>query len=64
MEGVFLFRPDIVHFLDLIIYLQVDEVSPTLGKYLEEYPAEINADVIIDNNDFENPIVLKWHEAT
>jgi hypothetical protein len=64
LEGVFLFRPDIVHFLDLIIYLQVDEVSPTLGKYLEEYPAEINADVIIDNNDFENPIVLKWHEAT
>lgn len=28
--------------------------------YLEEYPSERNADVIIDNNDWENPIVLKW----
>lgn len=64
LEGVFLFRPDIAHFLDLIIYLQVDEVLPEQRKYLEEYPADRNADVIIDNNDFENPIVIKWHEAT
>lgn len=64
LEGVFLFRPDIAHFLDLIIYLQVDEVLPAERKYLEEYPAERNADVIIDNNDWENPIVIKWHEAT
>lgn len=90
LEGVFLFRPDISHFLDLIIYLQVDEGTvidrarnrdvpihgelilkkyeskylPAQRMYLEEYPAERNADVIIDNNDFENPIVIKWHEAT
>lgn len=90
LEGVFLFRPDIAHFLDLVIYLQVDEGTvidrarnrdvpihgeeilekyeskylPAQRKYLEEYPAERNADVIIDNNDFENPIVIKWHEAT
>ena len=64
LEGVFLFRPDIAHFLDLIIYLHVDDVSPTQRKYLEEYPAERNADVIIDNNDWQNPIATKWHEAT
>lgn len=89
LEGVFLFRPDISHFLDLIIYLEVDEGTvldrarkrdipihgeeilgkyeskylPAQKKYLEEYPAEINADVIIDNNDWENPVVIKWHEA-
>jgi len=90
LEGDFLFRPDISHFLDLIIYLQVDEATvidrvrnrdvpmygeeilekyelkylPAQRQYLGEYPAERNADVIIDNNDFENPIVIKWHEAT
>lgn len=64
LEGIFLFRPDISHFLDLIIHLHVDEVLPTQSRYLEEYPAERNADVIIDNNDVENPIVIKWHEAT
>lgn len=64
LEGIFLFRPDIAHFLDLIIHLHVDEVLSSQSRYLEEYPAERNADVIIDNNDFENPIVIKWHEAT
>lgn len=90
LEGVFLFRPDISHFLDLVIFLQVEEGTvidrastrdipvhgeaimdryrskylPAQRKYLEEYPAERNADVIIDNNDWENPIVIKWHEAT
>lgn len=89
LDGVFLFRPDIAHFLDLIVFLQVDEGTviervkrrdvpiygaeilakyeskylPAQRNYLEEYPAEINADVIIDNNDVENPVVLKWHEA-
>ena len=64
LEGVFLFRPDIAHFLDLIIYLHVDDVLSAQSKYLEEYPAERNADVIIDNSDSKNPIVIKWHEAT
>lgn len=63
LDGVFLFRPDIAHFLDLIIHLHVDDNLATESKYLEEYPAERNADVIIDNNDSENPIVIKWHEA-
>ena len=90
MDGVFLFRPDIAHFLDLIIFLEVDakivleraqqrdvpahgaeimqryetKYLPAQRAYLEEYPSERNADVIIDNNDWENPIVIKWHEAT
>jgi len=86
LEGVFLFRPDIAHFLDLIIYLEIDEANviaraqrrdapihgdailekyqtkylPAQRAYLEEYPAEINADVIIDNNDWDDPNVIKW----
>jgi uridine kinase len=90
LDGVFLFRPDIAHFLDLIIFLEVDakivleraqqrdvpahgaeimqryetKYLPAQRAYLEEYPSERNADVIIDNNDWENPIVIKWHEAT
>lgn len=89
LEGVFLFRSDLAHFLDLIIYLQVDESTvmeraikrdvpihgdeimkkyqfkylPAQRTYLEEYPADRNADVIIDSNNWENPIVVKWHEA-
>lgn len=89
LEGVFLFRPDIAHFLDLIIYLQVDENTvidratkrdvpihgdeimkkyrskylPAQRTYLEEYPADRNADVIINCNNWEDPIVVKWHEA-
>lgn len=64
LEGVLLFRPDIAHFLDLVIFLQVDEVLPAQRKYLDEYPAERNADVIVDNKDWDNPIVIKWHEGT
>lgn len=86
LAGVFLFRPDIAHFLDLIIYLAVDEATvneraltrdvaihgdeileryqtkylPAQRAYLEEYPPEINADVIIDNNDWMNPVAIKW----
>lgn len=86
LEGVFLFRPEISHYLDLVIFLHVDESTaierarkrdvpahskeiirkywtkylPAQRTYLEEYPPERNADVIIDNNDWENPIVLKW----
>lgn len=89
LEGVFLFRPDIAHFLELIIYLHVDETTvierarardvpihgqeivdryytkylPAQREYLEQLPAEINADVIIDNNDWENPVIIKWHET-
>lgn len=86
LEGVFLFRPDIAHFLDLTIFLQVDEGTvidrarkrdiplhgeeimqkyqskylPAQRVYLEKYPPEQNADVIIDNNDWANPKVVKW----
>ncbi len=86
LEGVFLFRPDIAHFLDLTIFLQVDEGTvidrarkrdiplhgeeimqkyqskylPAQRVYLEKYPPEQNADVIIDNNDWASPKVVKW----
>lgn len=86
LEGVFLFRPEIAHFLDLVIFLQVNEGTvidrahkrdiplhgeeimrkyqskylPAQRAYLEEYPPEQNADVIIDNNDWTNPSVVKW----
>ncbi len=36
---------------------------PAQRTYLAEYPADRNADVIIDSNDWENPVVIKWHEA-
>lgn len=88
LDGVFLFRPDIAHFLDLVVYLDVNESTivqraaardvplhgeeimakyeskylPAQRAYLAEYPAEINADVIIDNNDWENPKVIKWSQ--
>lgn len=86
LEGVFLFRLEIVHFLDLVIYLHVDESTvldrasdrdvpihgeeimgkyrskylPAQRAYLEDSPAEIYADVIIDNNDWRNPVAVKW----
>lgn len=88
LEGVFLFRPEIADFLNLVIYLQVKDTTvidrassrdvpihgeeilkkyhskylPAQRAYLEEFPAEDNADVIIDNNDWENPTVIKWKE--
>lgn len=86
LEGIFLFRSDIAHFLDLVIFLHVDEGTvidrarkrdiplhgegimekyqskylPAQRAYLKEYPPEQNADVIIDNSDWENPTVAKW----
>lgn len=89
IDGLFLFRPEMSHFLDLIVFLDVTESTvleransrdvpvhglgiitkyetkylPAQRKYLEDFPPETNADVIIDNNDWSNPIVIKWHEA-
>lgn len=86
LEGVFLFRPEIAQFLDLVIYLHVNESTvidrassrdvlihgeefmrkyhskylPAQRAYLEEFPAEINADIIVDNNDWKNPKLIKW----
>lgn len=85
LEGVFLFRPEISHFLDLIVFLRVDEgvaidraltrdasvlganileryqskYLPAQRKYLAEYPSERNADIILDNNDVNNPLIIK-----
>lgn len=50
LEGAFLFRPDIAHFLDLIIYLQIDE-STVMERAIER-------DVPIHGDE-----VVKWHEA-
>lgn len=89
LDGLFLFRPEMSHFLDLIVFLDVAESTvleransrdvpvhgseimvkyqtkylPAQRRYLEDFPPETNADVIIDNNDWSNPIVMKWHEA-
>jgi len=88
LEGVFLFRAEISQFLDLVIFLQVDESTvverarlrdlpiqgeevwrkyqkkylPAQRAYLEEYPPERNAGIILDNNDWANPKVIKWPE--
>ncbi len=86
LDGVFLFRPQLSHFVDLMVFLRVDEgvaidralsrdVSalgenilhkyqtkylPAQRTYLAEYPSERNADIILDNNDWNNPLIIKW----
>lgn len=87
MEGIFLFRPELVHYWDLKIYLDVDfEITMKRGiqrsintgssyssdelkaKYHSRYipgqkmyfeearPKEI-ADIVIDNNDYDHPVM-------
>ena len=86
LEGVFLFRPELSHYVDLMIFLRVDEgvainreltrdasalgddvlrrfqtkYLPAQRTYLAEYPSERNADIILDNNDWNNPLIIKW----
>lgn len=86
LDGVFLFRPELSHYVDLMIFLRVDEVVaidralvrdtsalsedtlrryqtkylPAQRTYLAKYPSERNADIILDNNDWNNPLILKW----
>lgn len=86
LDGVFLFRPELSHYVDLMIFLRVDEgvaidralardlsalsedilrryqtkYLPAQRTYLAEYPSELNADIILDNNDWNNPLIIKW----
>lgn len=86
LDGVFLFRPELSHYVDLMIFLRVDEgvaidralardssalaeeilsryqtkYLPAQRTYLAEYPSERNADIILDNNDWNNPLIIKW----
>jgi uridine kinase len=87
MEGVFLFRPELVKYWDLKIFLTSDfkttvaraakrdawylgsekdviekynqRYVPGQQLYIKEANPELAADIVIDNNDFENPIVVK-----
>ncbi len=86
LDGVFLFRPELSHYVDLMIFLRVDEgvaidrglardssalsedilrryqtkYLPAQRTYLAAYPSERNADIIIDNNDWNDPLIIKW----
>ena len=85
IEGVFLFRPELVNYLDVRIYLTmslqlamkrgIERDRGSLGndverRYREKYmraqrtyidvvrPEEL-ADIVIDNNDLEHPILIR-----
>lgn len=83
LEGIFLFRPELVHLWDYKIYLDIsfetalerniiranNESDVFVNRYLKRYKAgqelylkesnpQIIADMIIDNNDFEEPFEL------
>jgi len=87
MDGVFLFRPEIVNYWDLKIFVEADfkitvsratkrdgyylgSEQEILAKYNQRYvpgqqlyfqeaqPQE-KADIIIENSDFENPVITK-----
>jgi uridine kinase len=90
MEGVFLFRPELVDYWDLKVFLDVDfsaSVRRALNRdgyylgtdvdirrmYEERYmPGQMlyfstskpkeKADIVVDNNDFENPRILHCRE--
>lgn len=81
LEGVFLFRPELVDFLDYKIFIHVSfeeakrriilrdssdiarkidtKYHPTQRKYLHDYKPEENANMVIDNTDWNNPRILK-----
>lgn len=89
MEGIFLFRPELVPYWDLKIYIDADfEVSlqrnvertlrngtsktraeleqkartryiPGQQLYFDEAKPKEVADIVIDNNDYERPFILK-----
>ena len=87
MDGVFLFRPELVNYWDLKIFIEADfkitvsratkrdgyylgSEQEILDKYNQRYvpgqqlyfheahPQE-TADIIIENSDFENPVITK-----
>lgn len=84
MDGVFLFRPELIRYWDLKIFLEVNfekvivraknrdgSAQEILDRYRRRYipgqqlylrdakPAE-KADLVIDNNDFENPTIKRF----
>jgi len=87
MDGVFLFRPELVSYWDLKIFLEADfkitvdrakkrdgylfgseneilekyeqRYVPGQKLYFEEAKPQEKADIIIDNSDFENPVITR-----
>ena len=87
MEGIFLFRPELVQYWDLKIFLDVTSSTviaraitrdkyylgseqeiidkyhqryiPGENIYFQEAHPKHTADIVIDNNDFENPVIVK-----
>ena len=87
MDGVFLFRPELVNYWDLKIFIEADfkitvsraskrdgyylgseqeiidkynqRYVPGQQLYFEEAKPQEKADIIIENSEFENPIIKK-----
>lgn len=89
MEGIFLFRPELVNYWDIKIFVDVDfkitvnravkraaEIEyigteqeildkyekryiPGQQLYFEKAQPKEKADIVIDNSDFENPVITK-----
>jgi uridine kinase len=90
LEGVFLFRPELIGLIDFRIYLEVSETTALArakvrdkhiqqglieSRYQEKYFAGQQlyccesapfgvAHVVIDNNNYDEPRVLKWTEPS
>lgn len=84
LEGVLLFRPPLLDFLDYKIFLDVSREEilrrarlrdvprfgeaiyekfltrylPVQQRYVEEHAPAEQADLVIDNNDYENPVMI------
>src|SRR3989338_649644 len=87
MDGVFLFRPELVNYWDLKIFVEADfkitvsraskrdgyylgseqeildkynqRYVPGQKLYFQEAQPQETADIIIENSDFENPVITK-----
>lgn len=89
MEGIFLFRPEIIDYWDIKIFLDVDfsevikrvtqrekdqeslgskeeimdqyekRYIPGQNLYFKEANPKEKADIVINNNDYNNPIIIK-----
>jgi len=89
MEGIFLFRPELVNYWDIKLFVDVDfkitvkravnraaerkyigaeqeildkyekRYIPGQQLYFEQAQPKEKADIVIDNSDFENPVITK-----
>ena len=89
MEGIFLFRPELINYWDIKIFVDADfkitvkraikraaereyigaekeildkyekRYIPGQQLYFEKAQPKEKADIIIDNSDFENPVIMK-----